>query len=211
MVILGRIVDLRRSLGGCMCAASHSNGSLLCDELEKILSMLGSFKKSLSDLVDQLPLTSVNSKSATLGSSKAIQVQDGSGKPFEATTVAAYARFVMHVLELLSRAKWDPTSIFEDQDLWISSKSFGRAMSSALSAAEAMEDILQYDPGLTYMPYFIRAYLVQGSLIPLLALETLGSDCNPSVIKACKTIVKAHEACVMTLDSEFQVRCMTLS
>jgi len=31
-------------------------------------------------------------------------------------------------------------------------------------------------------------------------------EASPSVVKACETIVRAHEACVVTLNTEYQVR-----
>jgi hypothetical protein len=30
-------------------------------------------------------------------------------------------------------------------------------------------------------------------------------EASPSVVKACETIVRAHEACVVTLNTEYQV------
>jgi xylanolytic transcriptional activator XlnR len=205
MTILGRIVERRTAKGGCLSKLFRTDGSFGSAELERISRMLESYERSLSDLESQLSPSSASAESVSPRFPVWAEMSDRSGELFEPTTIAAYARCVMHVLHVLLRAKWDPTSIFEDQDLWISSRSFGRAMSSALSASKAIENILVHDPGFTYMPYFIRVYLVQGSLIPLLAVETLGSDCNSSVIRACQMIVKAHEACVMTLDSEFQV------
>jgi hypothetical protein len=202
MTILGYIIQLRNEERGYNY---YKNNSSMNAELDRISNMLGSYERSLSDIESQLHTSTASSDCTSPDSPIWPNQAGGSGMPVE-TTIAAYARCIMHVLHVLLRAKWDPTSIFEDQDFWISSRSFGQAMSSALSASESIEKILVHDPEFTYMPYFIRVFLVQGSLIPLLAVETLGSGCNPSVIKACKTIVKAHEACVMTLDSEFQVR-----
>jgi hypothetical protein len=34
----------------------------------------------------------------------------------------------------------------------------------------------------------------------------LQGEASPSVVKACETIVRAHEACVVTLNTEYQVR-----
>ena len=40
----------------------------------------------------------------------------------------------------------------------------------------------------------------------LLTADKLQGDASPSVVRACETIVRAHEACVVTLNTEYQVR-----
>jgi len=66
--------------------------------------------------------------------------------------VVAYGTHVMHVLHILLTGKWDPISLLDDNDLWISSQSFINATGHAVSAAEAINHILEYDPGLEFMP-----------------------------------------------------------
>jgi hypothetical protein len=119
--------------------------------------------------------------------------------------VVAYGTHVMHVLHILLTGKWDPISLLDDNDLWISSQSFINATGHAVSAAEAIEHILEYDPGLEFMPFFFGVYLLQGSFLLLLIADKLQSEASPSVVKACETIVRAHEACVVTLNTEYQV------
>lgn len=48
-------------------------------------------------------------------------------------------------------------------------------------------------------------YLLQGSLILLLLADKLSTETNDGVIRACETIVRAHEAAVVTLNTEYQV------
>jgi len=50
-----------------------------------------------------------------------------------------------------------------------------------------------------------KQYLLQGSLILLLLADKLSTETNDSVIRACETIVRAHEAAVVTLNTEYQV------
>ncbi|KAI5296672.1 hypothetical protein KEM52_002079 [Ascosphaera acerosa] len=119
-------------------------------------------------------------------------------------TVVAYGTHMMHVLHILLAGKWDPISLLDDNDLWISSESFIQAMSHAVSAAEAAADILDLDPDLSFMPYFFGVYLLQGSFLLLLTADKLQGDASPSVVRACETIVRAHEACVVTLNTEYQ-------
>ncbi|TAQ83063.1 hypothetical protein B7494_g8613 [Chlorociboria aeruginascens] len=87
--------------------------------------------------------------------------------------VVAYGTHVMHVLHILLTGKWDPISLLDDNDLWISSQSFISATGHAVSAAEAINNILEYDPGLEFMPFFFGVYLLQGSFLLLLIADKL--------------------------------------
>lgn len=119
--------------------------------------------------------------------------------------VVAYGTHIMHVLHILLAGKWDPINLLDDNDLWISSESFISAMGHAVSSAEAASEILEYDPDLSFMPFFFGIYLLQGSFLLLLTADKLQGDASPSVVRACETIVRAHEACVVTLNTEYQV------
>ncbi|KAK7748864.1 Xylanolytic transcriptional activator xlnR [Cytospora paraplurivora] len=118
--------------------------------------------------------------------------------------VLAYGTHVMHVLHILLTGKWDPINLLDDNDLWISSQEFITATGHAVSAAEAINHILEYDPGLEFMPFFFGIYLLQGSFLLLLIADKLQSEASASVVKACETIIRAHEACVVTLNTEYQ-------
>jgi len=118
--------------------------------------------------------------------------------------VAAYATHIMHVLHILLHGKWDPVALLEDDNMWICSPSFLAATSNAISAAHAVEEILDLDPDLSFMPYLFGMYLLQGSLILLLLADKLSTETNDGVIRACETIVRAHEAAVVTLNTEYQ-------
>ncbi|PSN68026.1 hypothetical protein BS50DRAFT_522991 [Corynespora cassiicola Philippines] len=118
--------------------------------------------------------------------------------------VCAYATHIMHVLHILLHGKWDPVALLEDDNMWICSPSFLAATSNAISAAHAVEEILELDPDLSFMPYLFGMYLLQGSLILLLLADKLSTETNEGVIKACETIVRAHEAACVTLSTEYQ-------
>ena len=134
--------------------------------------------------------------------------------------VVSYATHLMHTLHILLNGKWDPISLLDDNDLWISSQSFISATGHAVSAAEAINDILEYDPDLSFMPFFFGIYLLQGSFLLLLIADKLQGEASPNVVKACESIVRAHEVCCVTLNTEYQVRdskswslcgCLTIS
>ncbi|KAJ3456930.1 hypothetical protein MRS44_014071 [Fusarium solani] len=71
------------------------------------------------------------------------------------------------------------------------------------AAAKAINQILEFDPGLEFMPFF-GIYLLQGSFLLLLIADKLQSEASLNVAKACETIVRAHETCVVTLSTEYQ-------
>ncbi|PWW77670.1 hypothetical protein C7212DRAFT_277013 [Tuber magnatum] len=118
--------------------------------------------------------------------------------------VVSYGTHVMHVLHILLSGKWDPISMLDDDDLWISSQSFISSTTHAVSAAEAISNVLKYDPDLSFMPYFFGIYLLQGSFLLLLIADKLQGEASSAVITACETIVRAHEICVVTLNTEYQ-------
>ena len=67
--------------------------------------------------------------------------------------VAAYATHIMHVLHILLHGKWDPVALLEDDNMWVCSQSFLAATSNAITAAHAVDVILDVDPDLSFMPY----------------------------------------------------------
>ncbi|KAI4939793.1 uncharacterized protein J4E92_001079 [Alternaria infectoria] len=121
-----------------------------------------------------------------------------------AKIVEAYGTHLMHTLHILLNGKWDPISLLDDNDLWISSQSFVDATGHAVSAAEALNEILEYDPDLSFMPFFFGIYLLQGSFLLLLIADKLQGDASPNIVRACEVIVRAHEACIVTLNTEYQ-------
>lgn len=68
--------------------------------------------------------------------------------------VVAYATHILNVLHILLHGKWDPVALLEDDNMWICSPSFLAATSNAISAAHAVEEILELDPDLSFVPYF---------------------------------------------------------
>ncbi|KAF1958402.1 hypothetical protein CC80DRAFT_409247 [Byssothecium circinans] len=144
------------------------------------------------------------------GSEDALSRSNGTPDPIrgelihQTKKVVAYASHIMHVLHILLHGKWDPVALLADDNMWICSQSFLTATSSAISAAQAVEEILELDPDLSFMPYYFAIYLLQGSLILLLLADKLSTETNDGVIKACETIVRAHEAAVVTLNTEYQ-------
>lgn len=220
MTILGEIVDLNHARNHPRFGLRFRSGGEDEEHANEIAQRLDAYGRSLKDFEAQfVPLgqDGGNGEHNTMGDSH----RDGQSPSMHSTStssarmteailqtkiVVAYGTHLMHTLHILLNGKWDPISLLDDNDLWISSQSFITATGHAVSAAEAIGDILEYDPDLSFMPFFFGIYLLQGSFLLLLIADKLQGEASPSVVKACETIVRAHEVCVVTLNTEYQVR-----
>jgi len=246
MTILGEIVDLYHAKNHPRFGVGFRSAQEWDDHASEIARQLEAYGQSLKDFESRhlsVPneeqtektnmegITSTNPTSNIehndIGTPSVHSVHTASSAhiseaDIQTRIVVAYGTHVMHVLHILLTGKWDPISLLDDNDLWISSQSFINATGHAVSAAEAINNILEYDPGLEFMPFFFGVYLLQGSFLLLLIADKLQVskfaqnppinpkfpqvEASPSVVKACETIVRAHEACVVTLNTEYQVR-----
>ncbi|KAJ5623830.1 hypothetical protein N7510_000139 [Penicillium lagena] len=119
-------------------------------------------------------------------------------------TVIAYSSYLVHVLHILLVGKWDPVSLIEDKDFWTSSPAFASTISHALEAADSVQQILRFDPDISFMPYFFGIQLLQGSFLLLLIVERLQKEAGEGILNACETMIRATESCVVTLNTEYQ-------
>lgn len=127
-------------------------------------------------------------------------------KSHHLTLVVAYSTFILHVLHVLLHGGWDPIKMLDNDDDWITTPRFSECASHAISASEAVSEIIKLDPELNFMPYLFGIYLLHGSFILLLFADRMPQlGPNQSVEQACETIIRAHEVCVVTLSTEFQV------
>lgn len=218
MTILGEIVDLNHARNHPRFGLGFRSGTEWDDHAQEITAQLEAYGQSLSDFearfTTNLTLNNdgdngeINHPDAATPSVRSVSTNNSrmTESIIQTKIVVAYGTHIMHVLHILLTGKWDPISLLDDNDLWISSQSFITATGHAVSAAEAVSDIIEHDPDLSFMPFFFGVYLLQGSFLLLLIADKLQGDASPSVVKACETIVRAHEACVVTLNTEYQVR-----
>ncbi|KAK5165584.1 uncharacterized protein LTR77_009113 [Saxophila tyrrhenica] len=223
MTMLGEIVDLNHARNHPRFGMRvRNNGNEWDAHAHEITAQLDAYGQSLKEFEAQnIPGPGHEQKQATDGAPNGEGMHHEEPSPSnnsvgtstshrmtEATLqtriVVAYATHLMHTLHILLNGKWDPISLLDDNDLWISSQSFISATGHAVSAAEAINEILDYDPDLSFMPFFFGIYLLQGSFLLLLIADKLQGEASPSVVKACESIVRAHEACVVTLNTEYQ-------
>ena len=216
MTILGEIVDLNHARNHPRFGAGFRSGTEWDAHAQEITAQLEAYGQSLQEFearfTTNVALNNDASNDDNHPDAATPSVRSASTNNSRMTEsiiqtkiVVAYGTHIMHVLHILLTGKWDPISLLDDNDLWISTQSFITATGHAVSAAEAVSDILEYDPDLSFMPFFFGVYLLQGSFLLLLIADKLQGDASPSVVKACETIVRAHEACVVTLNTEYQV------
>jgi hypothetical protein len=218
MTILGEIVDLNQARNHPRFGMFFRNSSGWDEQVAEISRQLEAYGRSLREF-ESRHLASSDPKGPASGGAEGTQDSTsphsvGASPPnqqrmteaaLQTKIVVAYGTHLMHTMHILLNGKWDPISLLDDNDLWISSQSFISATGHAVSAAEAINEILDYDPDISFMPFFFGIYLLQGSFLLLLIADKLGAEASPSVVKACETIVRAHEACVVTLNTEYQV------
>ncbi|KAI1435354.1 fungal-specific transcription factor domain-containing protein [Xylaria sp. CBS 124048] len=220
MTILGEIVDLHHARNHPRFGVGFRPAREWDDQQAEIVRHLETYEESLNSFQQRhfnASSEDKNEQSATLEMPSELDHLDASSvrsahtntsrmteSDIQTRIVVSYGTHVMHVLHILLTSKWDPINLLDDNDLWISSQSFITATGHAVSAAEAISNILEYDPGLEFMPFFYGIYLLQGSFLLLLIADKLQGEASPSVVRACETIIRAHEACVVTLNTEYQ-------
>lgn len=213
MVILGEILDLnharnRPRFGPKAKHPRHWDESV--DEITQCLEIYGQSLRNFESLHEHGAEHNLSDAITPSVASGGTETHVSAELSLQTNTVVAYGTHIMHVLHILLTGKWDPIAMLDDNDLWISSQSFVNATGHAVSAAQAVTDIIEYDPDLSFMPFFFGVYLLQGSFLLLLFADKLQGDVSPDVVKACETIVRAHEACVATLDTQYQVSSVRL-
>ncbi|KAI8632114.1 fungal-specific transcription factor domain-containing protein [Xylariaceae sp. FL1651] len=220
MTILGEIVDLHHARNHPRFGVGFRSAREWDDQQAEIVRHLETYEESLKNFEQRhfnASSEDKNEQSATLEMPSELDHLDSSSvrsshtntsrmteSDIQTRIVMSYGTHVMHVLHILLTGKWDPINLLDDNDLWISSQGFITATGHAVSAAEAISNILEYDPGLEFMPFFFGIYLLQGSFLLLLIADKLQLEASASVVRACETIIRAHEACVVTLNTEYQ-------
>lgn len=227
MVLLGDIIHLRRrrhhprlgSLEGEASIALVEKLLDLCkesiDDLRQGIANRPSFSEPMNPMFDQ-GMGSVL-QAATPGSfiltPEAPETNRDGRQSSRVRLVTAYAHFILHVLYVLLHGEWDALTMLawlpsaSSQDEWITSPSFHKCSSHAVYASEAISSILDIDSELIFMPYLFGIYLFHGSLVLLLFADRMPAvhgGPNSAVEAACETIIRAHEACIVTLNTEFQ-------
>lgn len=214
MTILGDIILAHHQRSHPRARKSHYGAvtadieGLLSDCADSITELRDMYHTD--DLDGAVPASMVSSP--PFGTSDATPTQSPRRRQrAQAQLVVVYTTFILQVLHVLLYGKWDAIDMLDNEDGWIGSEEFSKCATYAIAASDAVSQILRCDPALTFMPYLFGIYLLHGSFILLLFADRMPQlGPNESVERACETIIRAHEACVVTLNTEFQVGGSTL-
>lgn len=202
MTITGHLLDHNRAKNNPVLAPT---GSLWSSQERQILRQLDLYQASLDGLHNALDLVPRdNSDNDIIWSMPPTGTVKDSENAHIVRTVTAYAKHVVCVLRILVGSRWDPVWLFEDSDFWTSSSGFKDSMSHTMAASECVAQILQEDPDTSFMPYFFGIQLLHGSLLLLLVVYRLQVDSGAAILTAAEAVVRATEACFVTLPSDYQ-------
>lgn len=211
MAILGYIVELNQARNHPRFGQSSRHVAEWDDRAAEITSQLEAYGQSLKEFeARHIDGSNVLGRTGTETCAPSINsIHPGNSRVTDAIiqtkTVVAYGSHIMHVLHILITGKWDPINLLDDKDMWISTPSFSGAITHAVAAANAISNVLEYDPDLSFMPWFFGISLLQGGFLLLLMADKLAGQADPNLVSACENTVKAHEACIVTLNTEYQV------
>ncbi|EXJ56971.1 hypothetical protein A1O7_07315 [Cladophialophora yegresii CBS 114405] len=198
MVHCGTLLDLNRS----RLHPVLSGATIWSSQEREILHELDQFQVTL-DHVTGGPFME-NAADKDNGWQPLTADADDSETTHIAMTVAGYATHIVNVLRILVGSKWDPIYLFEDADFWTSSLGFKDSMSRTMAASECVKGILECDPDISFMPYFFGIQLLHGSLLLLLVAYRLQADSGAAILAACEAVIRATEACFVTLPTDYQ-------
>lgn len=227
MVLLGDIIHLRRRRHHPRLGSLEGESSIALvetlldrckesiDDLRQGIANRPSFSEPTNPMLDQGmgPVLQAATPGSFILTPEAPATKRDGRQSSRVRLVTAYAHFILHVLYVLLHGEWDALTMLawlpsaSSQDEWITSPSFHKCSSHAVFASEAISSILDIDSELIFMPYLFGIYLFHGSLVLLLFADRMPAvhgGPNSAVEAACETIIRAHEACIVTLNTEFQ-------
>lgn len=115
-----------------------------------------------------------------------------------------YCRFIGHVFYILLQGHWDPVVLLDSIGELVDDTKFDACIHHSIAAAKCIERILVMDPDLRLIPFFFGIQLLQAGFILLCMADNLERNANKEIRDACETMVRAHEVCIVTLNTEYQ-------
>lgn len=207
--ILGQIIDARQILCHPRYVRTPTTQPLRSIFVQEVGAQLDVFGGSLdrlaiiaplrdSEAAPQLAETDANSATVESLTSSRVRYQ---------RLMVTYGHYLLHISRVLLHGEWDLLTALNDTEHSLTptgAQDGGNLLACATQAAEALQNVLSQDHELKFNPFLIGIFLVQGSY-PLLATASRQMQrSSTQVLKACKITVRAHEACVATLHSEYQ-------
>lgn len=115
-----------------------------------------------------------------------------------------YCRCLVHIFHILLRGFWDPIDLLDSVGMLINDSTFDSCARHSISAAKCIEKILISDPELRLIPYFFGIQLLQAGFLLLCMADRLEYSTNVEIRAACENIIRAHEVCIATMNTEYQ-------
>lgn len=116
-----------------------------------------------------------------------------------------YCQCFIQVFHILLEGFWDPTEMLDDIDVLLNDSKFTGCLANSIQASKHVERILTLDPDLQVIPFFFGVQLLQAGFIPFCMSERYGSHTSTDVAQACEIFIRAHEVCIVTLNTQYQV------
>ncbi|KAE8151648.1 fungal-specific transcription factor domain-containing protein [Aspergillus avenaceus] len=206
MTITGELIDLNQARNHPMLGARLNGKDAWDVHVNEVLRQLEIYKASLTTFAATAsdPEAPLSYAYPPLKPDSVVDPALTQAYSWHTQTVISYASYLVHVLHILLVGKWDPVSLIEDKDFWTSSPAFASTISHALDAADSVDQILRFDPDISFMPYFFGIQLLQGSFLLLLIVERLQKEAGEGILNACEVMIRATESCVVTLNTEYQ-------
>ncbi|KAF9249328.1 transcriptional regulator family: Fungal Specific TF [Penicillium roqueforti] len=204
MTITGELIDLNQARNHPTLGVRLQGKEAWEVHVSEVLRQLEIYKASLTTFAAAAADPAASSTTAYTNKPEPVDPQLSEAYSWHTQTVIAYSSYLTHVLHILLVGKWDPVSLIEDKDFWTSSPAFASTISHALEAADSVQQILRFDPDVSFMPYFFGIQLLQGSFLLLLIVERLQKEAGEGILNACETMIRATESCVVTLNTEYQ-------
>ncbi|KAJ5290723.1 uncharacterized protein N7443_010976 [Penicillium atrosanguineum] len=206
MTITGELIDLNQARNHPTLGLRLQGKEVWEVHVAEVLRQLEVYKASLTTFATATAADPEASLSTGYAAKpdQPVDAQTSEAYSWHTQTVIAYSSYLVHVLHILLVGKWDPVSLIEDKDFWTSSPAFASTISHALEAADSVQQILRFDPDISFMPYFFGIQLLQGSFLLLLIVERLQKEAGEGILNACETMIRATESCVVTLNTEYQ-------
>jgi hypothetical protein len=162
----------------------------------------GAFEEVVENALQQL-MGSVTSLSGTTDVLMGNIDKDGDLNAMQIVT--AYSTFLIHALAILTYGEWDVITMLDPNSGMLSDHHLAQFTSHTFLASQAMENILDCDPELTFMPYLLGIYILQAGFAVLVVAEKTENFASSELQSGIETFIRAHESCIATLDTKYQV------
>lgn len=178
MVVLGRMMDLHFIKMNPYISQKAALWKLHYDEAKILLEKL---EQSVDEVMQDAPNAGIN-----------------------VLMWKKYCTCYLHVFHLILHDRWDPITLLESMPDLANEPEFGSLVNHSIMATRVLEEILAIDPELRLIPYFFGIHLLLIGFTLLCVADRPDQDSFDDVSYASEVVVRAHEACIVTLNTEYQ-------